>query len=32
MQLETHCIERAGHWLHAEFPEEFASTVSDFLS
>jgi len=32
MQLETHCIQRAGHWLHAEFPEEFASTVSAFLS
>ena len=32
MQLETHCIEGAGHWLHASHPEEFYSTVSDFLA
>jgi len=29
-RLET--IEGAGHWLHAEKPEDFYSTVSSFLS
>lgn len=31
MQLSTHCIAQAGHWLHAECPEEFAAVVGAFL-
>lgn len=31
MQLTTHCITGAGHWLHAERPEEFAAVVDGFL-
>ena len=31
MQLSTHCIAQAGHWLHAECPDEFARVVGDFL-
>lgn len=32
MQLETADIEDAGHWLHAQKPEEFYDITSDFLS
>jgi pimeloyl-ACP methyl ester carboxylesterase len=32
MQLETADIEDAGHWLHAEKPEEFYDITSEFLS
>ena len=31
MQLQTVDIEDAGHWLHAEKPEEFFEATSDFL-
>ena len=31
MQLTTHRIEHAGHWLHAEQPEEFEEVVEAFL-
>lgn len=29
--LETHCIEEAGHWLHASHPEEFFDVTIKFL-
>jgi len=32
MQLETHRIEDAGHWLHASHPAEFFEVVSEFLA
>ncbi len=31
-RAEIATIENAGHWLHAEKPEEFARLVSDFLA
>ena len=31
MNLETADIEDAGHWLHAEQPDEFFELTSDFL-
>jgi len=32
LQLETHKIPEAGHWLHASHPREFFDVVSDFLN
>ncbi|MFZ9054754.1 MAG: alpha/beta fold hydrolase, partial [Flavobacteriales bacterium] len=32
MQLETHEIEGAGHWLHASHPAEFLEVVTEFLA
>lgn len=32
MQLQTVDIEDAGHWLHAEKPEEFFEATSEFLA
>ena len=32
MQFESHGIEGAGHWLHAERPEEFFEVTSRFLN
>ncbi len=31
MQLDTHCIENAGHWLHASHPEEFLEVTLEFI-
>ena len=31
MQLDTADIEDAGHWLHAEKPNEFFELTSEFL-
>lgn len=31
MQLESHCIKEAGHWLHASHPEEFYAVTFAFL-
>jgi len=31
MQFESHCIAEAGHWLHAEQPDEFFQVTGDFL-
>ena len=31
LRLETHCIEEAGHWLHASHPEEFFDVTIKFL-
>jgi len=31
LQFESHCIAGAGHWLHAEKPEEFLEVTNDFL-
>jgi esterase len=31
MQLETHGISGAGHWLHAEAPDEFYEVTRQFL-
>ncbi len=32
LQFESHAIEGAGHWLHAEQPDEFFEVTSDFLN
>ena len=32
MQLDFHRIEGAGHWLHAESPEEFFQVTFEFLA
>lgn len=32
LQFESHGIEGAGHWLHAEHPEEFFEVTVDFLT
>ncbi len=32
LQLETHEIPEAGHWLHASHPDEFFEVVFDFLN
>jgi pimeloyl-ACP methyl ester carboxylesterase len=32
VQLESHCIEGAGHWVHAEAPEEFFEVTFEFLA
>jgi len=30
--LDIHCIEEAGHWLHASHPEEFREITLEFLA
>lgn len=32
LQFESHGIEGAGHWLHAERPDEFFAATADFLA
>ena len=32
MQLDIHCIEEAGHWLHASHPDEFREITLEFLT
>ena len=32
MQLQTVDLDDAGHWLHAEKPEEFFEATSEFLA
>lgn len=32
LNMTDHTIEGAGHWLHAESPEEFFEVTSDFLA
>ena len=32
MQLDAHCIDEAGHWLHASHPEEFKNVTLEFLA
>ena len=32
LQLENVCLENSGHWLHAEEPELFLETTSEFLN
>jgi pimeloyl-ACP methyl ester carboxylesterase len=29
---EFHTVERAGHWIHTDAPDEFFATVTDFLT
>jgi len=32
LQLDTHCISGAGHWLHASHPDEFKEVTLEFLA
>ncbi|TVQ28414.1 MAG: hypothetical protein EA383_00600, partial [Spirochaetaceae bacterium] len=30
-EMREHCIESAGHWVHAEAPDETISVIREFL-
>jgi pimeloyl-ACP methyl ester carboxylesterase len=32
LHMDHHTIQGAGHWLHAQAPDEFFEVTADFLS